>query len=247
MLEMETAYWTGFDIDDLAWHAQALNGGGSQVHHRLSLEGGAMALFVSGADRPGLFADLAGTLAHNGANIIAAQVYTSREGGIIDVFMLHDIQDKPFGKDDPARLQRLEAALMKVLAGQPGDMTVRERTGRRQAAFLVQPSVQIRDDLSADYTVIDIAGRDRPALLYDVATCLAAAKVSIHSAHVGSYGERMFDAFYVKTEDGRKLEEFAALKESLREQLLDVLGRHEPEAPHTPARKLKRSRAVDSF
>jgi [protein-PII] uridylyltransferase len=51
----------------------------------------------------------------------------------------------------------------------------------------------------------------------------------------------------VKTEDGRKLEEFAALKESLREQLLDVLGRHEPEAPHTPARKLKRSRAVDSF
>ena len=247
MLEMETAYWTGFDVEDLAWHAQALNGGGDQVHHRLSLEGGAMALFVSGADRPGLFADLAGTIAHNGANIIAAQVYTSREGGIIDVFMLHDIQDKPFGKDDPARLQRLEVALRKVLAGEPGDITVRERMGRRQAAFLVHPSVQIRDDLSADHTVIDIAGRDRPALLYDVANCLADAGVSIHSAHVGSFGERMFDAFYVQTEDGQKLEQDAALKESLREQLLDVLGRHEPDAPHTPARKLRRSRAVDSF
>ena len=134
-----------------------------------------------------------------------------------------------------------------MLAGEPGDITVRERMGRRQAAFLVHPSVQIRDDLSADHTVIDIAGRDRPALLYDVANCLADAGVSIHSAHVGSFGERMFDAFYVQTEDGRKLEADAALKESLREQLLDVLGRHEPDAPHTPARKLRRSRAVDSF
>ncbi|HAE28563.1 [protein-PII] uridylyltransferase [Hyphomonas adhaerens] len=247
MLAMETAYWTGFDIDDLAWHAQALNGGGNQVHHRLSLAGGAMALFVSGEDRPGLFADLAGTIAHNGANIIAAQVYTSREGGIIDVFMLHDIQDKPFGKDDPARLERLQADLHKVLAGEPVDMSVRERLGRRQAAFLVHPSVQIRDDLSADHTVIDIAGRDRPALLYDVANCLAGSGISIHSAHVGSFGERMFDAFYVQTEDGQKLQQDAALKESLREQLLDVLGRHEPDAPHTPARKLRRSRAVDSF
>ena len=55
-------------------------------------------------------------------------------------------------------------------------------------------------------------------------SCLADAGVSIHSAHVGSFGERMFDAFYVQTEDGKKLAQDAALKESLREQLLDVLG-----------------------
>ena len=131
--------------------------------------------------------------------------------------------------------------------GVPMQVVVKERTSRRQAAFLVQPSVQIRDDLSADHTVVDIAGRDRPALLYDVASCLAEAGISIHSAHVGSYGERMFDAFYVQTGDGQKVGKDAALKESLREQLLDVLGRHEPDAPHTPARKLRRSRAVDSF
>ena len=117
---------------------------------------------------------------------------------------------------------------------------------RREAAFLVQPSAQIRDDISVDSTVIDIAGRDRPGLLYEVAQCLADAGVSIQSAHVGSYGERVFDAFYVQTQKGQKLGD-KALKESLRDQLLDVLSREEPEAPHTPARKLKRSRAVDSF
>jgi [protein-PII] uridylyltransferase len=38
-----------------------------------------------------------------------------------------------------------------------------------------------------------------------------------------------------------------ARKETLKERLLAVLGREELDAPHTPARKLKRSRAVDSF
>ena len=246
MLEMETAYWTGFDLDDLAWHASVLSTGGDVVRHRMAPEGGAMALFVSGADRTGLFADLAGAIAHHGANIIAAQVFTSRGSRIVDVFMIHDIQGKPFGEDDPARLARLEAALVGVLGGTPMQVVVKGRTGRREAAFLVQPSVQIRDDLSADHTVIDIAGRDWPGLLYEVAHCLAEADVSIHSAHIGSYGERVFDAFYVQTADGRKLGQ-KAFKESLRDQLLDVLRRHEPDAPHTPARKLKRSRAVDSF
>ena len=246
MLDMEPAYWNGFDVDDLAWHAEALSAGGDIVRHRVHAEGGALALIVSGADRPGLFADLAGALAHHGANIVAAQVFTSRASRIVDVFMLQDIQGKPFGTDDTPRLVRLEAALKGVLGGTPMQVVVKGRTSRREAAFLVQPSAQIRDDISVDSTVIDIAGRDRPGLLYEVAQCLADAGVSIQSAHVGSYGERVFDAFYVQTQKGQKLGD-KALKESLRDQLLDVLSREEPEAPHTPARKLKRSRAVDSF
>jgi len=75
---------------------------------------------------------------------------------------------------------------------------------------------------------------------------LADMKLSIHSAHVGSYGERVFDAFYVQNAQGQKLGT-KVRKETLKERLLAVLGREELDAPHTPARKLKRSRAVDSF
>ncbi len=133
-----------------------------------------------------------------------------------------------------------------ALAGRPIAGEVKTRAGRREAAFLVQPSVQIRDDLSADYTVIDIGGRDRPGLLHEVADVLADMKLSIHSAHVGSYGERVFDAFYVQNARGQKMST-KARKDSLKERLLAVLGREELDAPQTPARKLKRSRAVDSF
>jgi len=91
--------------------------------------------------------------------------------------------------------------------------------------------------------VIDVSGRDRPGLLSDVSAVLAAAGISIVSAHVGSYGERVFDAFYVKLPEGFDED----MKLSLRDQLLAALGREEPEGPSTPARKLKRASAADSF
>ena len=116
-------------------------------------------------------------------------------------------------------------------------------SSRREAAFLVIPQVKIDDSVSSDYTVIDIAGRDRPGLLHDVAGVLAEENISIHSAHVGSYGERVFDAFYVQLPENYD----DARKESLQEQLLAVLKRDEPDAPRTPARSLKQANAADSF
>ena len=70
--------------------------------------------------------------------------------------------------------------------------------------------------------------------------------MSIHSAHVGSYGERVFDAFYVQsgTSAGHLTQD---RKEVVKERLMAVLSAEEPDGPQTPARKLKRSRAVDSF
>jgi [protein-PII] uridylyltransferase len=246
LLEMETAYWTGFDVPDLAWHATALKDGGDVVCYRFPPEGGALTLMVCGKDRPGLFADLAGTLANLGANVVSAQVFTNRSGRILDLFILQDSAKLPFGQKDASRLQRLEKALRDTLAGTGVKEPGASRMGRREAAFLVQPSAQIRNDVSTEYTVVDIAGRDRPGLLYDVASVLADSGLSIHSAHVGSYGERMFDAFYVQTATGGKLIDSARI-ETLKDRLLDALGQHEPDAPETPARKLKRSRAVDSF
>jgi [protein-PII] uridylyltransferase len=246
LLELEPAYWAGCDISDILWHARELSAGGPVVAYRHEPDSGALSLLVSGADRAGLFADLAGTLAQLGANIVAAQLFTARSGQIVDLFRLQDIRGLPFGDGDEPRLKRLQAAVLAALGGTVGPVSVKSRAGRREAAFLVQPSVQFHEDLSADYLVIDVAGRDRPGLLHELAAVFAEAGLAIHSAHVGSYGERVFDAFYVQPESGRR-RLTKARREALREQLLAVLAREDPGAPETPARRLRRSRAVDSF
>ncbi len=244
MLELDNAYWAGFDTDTLLSHAALLavaEGSLVKAANRGAVDG--TEVFVSGTDRPGLFARLAAAIDQQGASIISAQVFTAKSGAIVDVFVLQDEDGHPFADGDNGRLRRLEKAVEEVLSGSEVIKVLKQRNNPRKAAFVVKPTVAISEDISQAYTVIDVAGRDRPGLLADIATVFADAGVSIVSAHVGSYGERVFDAFYVMLPDGFD----DAMKSSLRGQLLNALGREEPDGPRTPARKLRRASAADSF
>ena len=240
---MEDAYWTGFEPSEHEWHADVI---GEDVATHMREDGAGVSLFVSCQDRVGLFADLVGAISSMGANIISAQVFTSRSGDVIDIFLLQDSDGTPFADGEERRLSNLRSKVQDAANATAKPPNLKPKKNRRAAAFLVQPSVQIRNDLSEDATVIDIGGRDRPGLLYDLARALAEEELSISSAHASSFGERMFNAFYVKTPDGKQID-LDARKEPLRDRLLAVLRRDEPGAPETPARKLKRASAADSF
>ena len=244
--DMEDAYWIGFPIEELRWHAQALEADGAQAEARLREDGSGVALLVAADDRLGLFADLVGTIAAKGASVVSAQVFTSASGRVVDIFILQDDTGGAFAGGEARRLRKLEESVLQALEGHAGRPVFESRPDRRAAAFLVEPSVQIRNDISVDHTVVDIGGRDRPGLLMDLAQAFSTEKLSIHSAHIGSYGERVFDAFYVHTESGGKLMD-EAVKTSLKRRLFAALGHDEPDAPSTPVRKLRRSRAADSF
>lgn len=243
MLEMDEAYWTGFDPEDLVEHARYFSDPSDVIIKARSSGAEQTELFVSAPDRVGLFARLAQAIGSIGAHTVAAQVFTGPSGRIIDVFVLEDEDGNAFAKGDRNRLDRLEK-MMHTAVDPDGEIKSGSlRPNQRRAAFIVQPRVSISDDISQDCTVIDVSGRNRPGLLSDVSSVLADAGISIVSAHVGSYGERVFDAFYVKFPDGFDED----MKSTLRDQLLAALGREEPDAPSTPARKLKRASAADSF
>nr|WP_156780930.1 [protein-PII] uridylyltransferase [Hyphomonas sp. Mor2] len=243
MLEMDEAYWTGFDAEILILHAERLNSDDDVIVTANSRGDERTVLFVSAPDRVGLFARLTQAIGALGAHTVSAQVYTGPSGRIIDVFILEDGDGEPFAKGDRGRLDRLRKMVLSAINTNDELPEVSLRQNPRKAAFIVQPRVTISEDASQASTVIDVSGRDRPGLLSDVSSVLADAGISIVSAHVGSYGERVFDAFYVKLPNGFD----DAMKSTLRDQLLAALGREEPEGPSTPARKLKRASAADSF
>lgn len=243
MLEMDEAYWTGFDAETLIEHAKRLSGSDDIIVQATSEAHDRTVLFVSAPDRVGLFARLTQAIGALDAHTVAAQVFTGPSGRIVDVFVLEDGEGHPFAKDDRHRLDRLEKMIFTAISPDAEIPEPSLRQNQRKAAFIVQPRVAISDDASQAYTVIDVSGRDRPGLLSDVSKVLANAGISIVSAHVGSYGERVFDAFYVELPDGFD----EVMKSSLRDQLLAALGREEPDGPSTPARKLKRASAADSF
>lgn len=244
MQEMDEAYWTGFDLETLTSHAEMLSKSDKVIVRAQAREAqDGTEVFVSGPDRIGLFARLAAAIDALGAHIISAQVFTAQSGHVVDVFVLQDDEGHPFAQGDANRLKRLEEAVLEALTGDGKIKSVKHKTNAREAAFVVKPIVTLSEEESTAFTVIDIAGRDRAGLLADVGIVLAAADVSIVSAHIGSYGERVFDAFYVILPEGFD----DAQKMSLRAQLLAAIGREEPEGPRTPAKKLRRASASDNF
>jgi len=89
--------------------------------------------------------------------------------------------------------------------------------------------------------VIEVSGRDRPGLLYDIARELASSGLSIRSAHVGAYGERVHDVFYVEMLSGGTMP--PAMDEDLITRLTAVLRVNAPTTLRIPAHTLARAPA----
>jgi len=242
---MEDAYFTAFTREELIAHAslarRAAMGGGSAAEARIRGDLNAAEITVAARDRRGLFADLALAIAALGGNVVGARVFTSRQGQALDVFHVQDVMGQPFGCDNARALKKLAEAL--EAAGR-GDVRAYEpRKGSdqaRAAAFSIVPTVMLDNDASADATVVEASGRDRPGLLEALARTLAEAGLSIQSAHIDGYGERAVDAFYVQTAEGGKVSDPRRIA-GIRSALTEVLEEGEPAEPK--GRRLERARA----
>jgi [protein-PII] uridylyltransferase len=68
----------------------------------------------------------------------------------------------------------------------------------------VKPSVVFNNDLSATATLVEIIAEDRPGLLYDLTSTIAAAGCNIEVILIDTEAQKALDVFYV-TCGGKKL------------------------------------------
>ena len=201
---------------------------------------------VCARDRAGLFARLAGAMARAGASIVDAKIFTTTNGTALDTFWIQDARAGPLS--DARRVARLKAAVIEVVADEgPLEPLVLEggRLPSRTAVFTVEPRVLIDNRASDIHTVVEINGRDRPGLLYDLTRVLADLRLSIASAHIATFGEHAVDVFYVKDRFGLKVTREETFRQ-LRGALLEVLQapRSGPVAARGPRRLARRSARV---
>jgi [protein-PII] uridylyltransferase len=177
---------------------------------------------IYAADHPGLFYRIAGAINIAGGNIIDAHIHTTRDGMALDNFLVQDPLGRPF--DDAGQLTRLKQAIEDALANRSklADRLKAKALPRARAeAFNIEPNVLIDNRASNRFTVIEVNARDRPALLHQLAHTLFQSRVTIHSAHVATYGERAVDVFYLTDLTGDKLTAATRLR-ALERRLLDA-------------------------
>jgi [protein-PII] uridylyltransferase len=218
-------YWVAEPEDVLARNARQVVAAGDaklSIAAQVYPERGATLVTVYAADHPGLFYRIAGAIHAAGGNIIDARIHTTRDGMALDNFLVQDPLGRPF--DDEAQLQRLSTGIEDALAnrGRLADRLKAKPLPRMRAeAFEIAPNVLIDNKASNRFTVIEVNARDRPALLHQLAHTLFQSKVTIHSSHVATYGERAVDTFYLTDLTGDKIQGAGRLK-ALERRLLDA-------------------------
>ena len=205
-------YWISFDLETQLRHAQLVRRAEAAkspltLDFRVDQFRARTEVVLFAADHPGLFMKVAGALALSGASIVDARIFTTTDGMALDSFGIQNVEDRG-AVADPARLERIRRNVERALAGEIAlDRTLAGRRSLPQRAdvFEVEPRVLIDNGASRTHTVLELNGRDRPGLLYDVAKTLKDLGMGISSAHISTYGERVVDVFYVKDVFGLKI------------------------------------------
>ncbi|HET8727591.1 MAG TPA: bifunctional uridylyltransferase/uridylyl-removing protein, partial [Alphaproteobacteria bacterium] len=222
-------YWLSLDPATHARHARLVReaeeaGRPLTVDTRVDKDAAVTEVTIIAPDHPGLFSRLAGAFALAGATIVDAKIFTLANGMAVDVFSVQDAGSGAF--DAPEKLARLSVTVGRSLEGQVRPMAelAKRKTAfpSRTRVFRVQPRVLVDNEASRTHTVVEVNGRDRPGLLYDVTRTLTGLNLQISSAKISTYGERAVDVFYVKDVFGLKVTHDTKLAK-IREQLLEAL------------------------
>jgi len=242
------SYWVSFEPDELARHARLVRmaetrGQPLTVETRVDPKASVTEITVYTGDHPGLFSQLAGALALAGANIVDAKILTMSNGMALDSFLVQDAEGGAF--DQPKKLAKLAVIFERVLAGERNpqiELAAPRRYAARTRTMQVPPRVLVDNAASATHTVLEVNGRDRPGILFELTRALTQLNLQINSAKISTYGEKVVDVFYVKDLFGHKIDHEQRLAD-IRTRLAEVLA--EPAAaPAEPPVRPRRAGEV---
>ena len=219
------AYWIAEPEDVIAMNLRQFaeaKGAPLTINTEYDAARGATLVMVIAADHPGLFYRIAGGIHLAGGNIIDAHIHTTRNGTAVDNFLVQDPLGRPFSEE--SQLQRLKTAITDALANRlklVPQLAARPLARPRAEAFEVESRVEFDNSASNRFTVVEVAARDRPALLNRLARALFESRLIVHSAHITTYGERAVDTFYVTDLFGGKVDSASRMK-SIEKRLLEA-------------------------
>jgi [protein-PII] uridylyltransferase len=204
-------YWLRVDLSSRKNHAELLR---DTIKHNRTFSGsiechafeGVTEITVLAPDHTRLLAHIAGACAMSGANIVDAQIHTTKDGRALDTIRLR--REFPSDYDEERRAERILQTIEKAVAGTIAlTEKVAAKSGQktRSKPFKLPPEIMIDNSSSDHFTVIEAAGIDRTGLLYDLTSELANLSLDIGSAHVATFGERAVDTFYVTDLKGQKI------------------------------------------
>jgi len=173
-------------------------------------------------DHPRLLSLIAGACTMCDASIIGAQIFSTRDGRALDTFRLR--RSFQSDEDEKVRATRIIDTVKQLLQGKRQvliDLGKESKHNKRLKPFSLPAQVMVSNTISEKFTVIEVMGLDRTGLLHQLTRTISDLNLTIGSAHIGTYGEKAVDVFYVTDLTGHKIDSRTRQKK-IHEALLGV-------------------------
>lgn len=198
-------YVLGTPADRIAVHlaaVQRLEAGEVVVEHAFNQPLGTCEYTVVTTDdvTPGIFSKLAGVMAATGLQVLDAQIVTRQDGLVVDTFQ---VLDRDYAAAPPAsRRDDIAETIVRVLTGEESVEALMARgsrlpTRRAVPAHRQATEVQIDNETSDRFTILDVFADDRQGLLYVITHAIFRLGLSVHAARISTRLDQVADVFYV--------------------------------------------------
>lgn len=179
-------------------------------------------------DKPKLLVHITGACVLSDANIVEAQIYTTRDQHALDTILISRSFD--YEEDERRRANRITKTLEKFISGQKSLKDISPssyQASARKSVFPVPSEVTIDNSLSDNFSVMEIRSLDRPGLLFHITQCLNELRLDVASAHISTFGAQAVDTFYISDAKGDKILEPSRIK-SIKKFITSFLEEHTP-------------------
>ena len=207
---MPGSYFKGFSPNTVARHIRLIKKAGDGVDFHVSYHPTVKFddFIFWGFNTPGTFYKLCGVLSANGLNIMGARIATRDDKRILDVFYVNRLGDSTVEAKEI--WTRVKNDLDKVLSGELKAKQLLEKKVSSYSSYEkkipTKPSRIEIDNESSDYfTIIDYYSHDRIGLLYEVSKALYKLGLSINYAKISTKVDQVSDVFYVTDENNKKV------------------------------------------
>ncbi len=172
-------------------------------------DGATRTVTICAQDRPGFFSRVAGAFTLSGINILDVQVFTWKNNIALDIFTVQPPPDQIF---ETAAWQKTATALNRALAGDLDlNQAVRERSlapGASRGPVTGRPTrVNVDNDASNFFTIIEIFTNDAPGLLFTITDALFNCGLDVWVAKIATQVDQVADIFYVRDFEGQKVDD----------------------------------------
>lgn len=196
-----------------------------QLFVRQEQEGEFSEIMVTTLDAPGLFSLITGVMAANSLNILGAEINTLSNGIALDILQVRTSAGEMV--TDPRKWGRVESDLTAVIEGRAW---VEDLVRKQKRPDFLSPKarpryptrVEIDNQVSSEYTVIDIFAHDKVGLLYQMTRTLKDLGLYIGVSRISTKVDQAADTFYVKDIFGQKIrdeERLATIRQLLVERI----------------------------